>query len=273
MNRQAAIQFLKRFGAGVVIGIGSIVPGVSGGVLAVTMGLYERILEAITHFFRAPRHNAIFLLPFGLGAGFGILAFSNALAWLMSNYGEQILFLFIGFVVGGIPSLLRKANSEGFKARLLLSFAAGLAVMLLFARMELLAPATQNGGTIDFVTGLICGFILAVGTIVPGLSTSFILMYMGTYESILNAISVFDIPVLMSVGIGFVLGTLMIIKAVSYLFECFHAHAYYAVLGLLVGSILLILPPVRVGLPLLINLLLFTSGNILSYILEKNSKE
>ena len=101
MSRQDAVQFFKRFGAGAVIGLGSIVPGVSGGVIALTMGLYEAILEAITNFFQNPRRNILFLLPLGLGAGFGILVFSNLIAWLMENCKEQVLFLFIGFVAGG----------------------------------------------------------------------------------------------------------------------------------------------------------------------------
>src|SRR5690554_1248977 len=168
MNRLAVIQFFKMFGAGAVIGLGSIVPGVSGGVIAVTMGLYERALEAITHFFRAPRENAIFLLPLGLGAGFGVLTFSNVVAWSIANYREQVLFLFIGFVVGGIPSLLHKANSQGFRVSMLLTLSLGLIMILLPARLEFLAPATKSGGTLNVGMGLISGFILAIGTIVPG---------------------------------------------------------------------------------------------------------
>lgn len=271
MNRQGVLQFFKRFGAGAVIGVGSIVPGVSGGVMAVALGLYERILDSITRFFRSPRQNALFLLPLGLGAGVGILAFSSVVAWFMSNYGDQILFLFIGFVVGEIPSLIRKANSQGFRASLLLSFVFGLAMILLPARLELLVPATQSEGMIDFGMGLLCGFILAVGTIVPGMSTSFILMYLGTYESILHAISTLNFVVLFPVGIGFILGALAIIKVVDYLFKRFRAYAYYAVLGLLIGSIILILPPIKLSFMLVINILLFALGNVLAYLLEKKA--
>lgn len=269
MNRQGVGRFLQRVGAGALIGLGSIIPGVSGGVLAVTMGLYERILEAITSFFQDPRRNIIFLMPLGIGVGLGILGFSNVVAWSMANYGDQILFLFIGFVAGGIPSLLRKANSQGFKLRLLLAFFLGLVLILLPARLEILVSPNQSNGSINFIMGLICGFILAVGTIVPGMSTSFILMYLGTYEGILRAISRLDIPVLFPMGIGFLLGALAIVKLVAYLFSRHQGYAYYGVLGLLMGSIILIFPVIQVNIILLINVLLFISGYGLAYLLEK----
>ncbi|MGI6704978.1 MAG: DUF368 domain-containing protein [Clostridia bacterium] len=269
MNRQEVVRFLQRIGAGALIGLGSIIPGVSGGVLAVTMGLYEKILEAITGFFRNPRRNIIFLLPLGIGAGLGILAFSNVVAWSMANFGEQILFLFIGFVTGGIPSLLRKANSRGFKLRLLLALFLGLVLILMPARLELLVSPQQSNGSINFAMGLICGLILAVGTIVPGMSTSFILMYLGTYEAILRAISKLDIPVLFPMGIGFLLGALAIIKLVAYLFSRHQGYAYYGVLGLLIGSIILVFPGIQVNIVSLLNVLLFICGYGLSYLLEK----
>jgi len=268
MDKQATVQFFKKLGAGAVIGLGSIIPGVSGGVIAVTMGLYESILEAITSFFKNPRRNILFLLPLGIGAGFGILAFSNLIAWLMENYGEQVLFLFIGFVVGGIPSLFKKANSQGFKVKLLIFFILGLIIILLPTQLELIAHDSQ-GKELDFSMALLSGSILAVGTIVPGMSSSFILIYMGTYESILKAISTLDIMTLFPVGIGFLLGALMIIKIVNYLFKRFQAHSYYAVLGLLIGSIVLIVPPLSLSFKLLINILMFALGSVMAYFLEK----
>jgi len=269
MSRQAAIQFFKRLGAGAIIGIGSIVPGMSGGVIAVTMGLYERVLESITHFFQNPRNNAFFLLPLGLGAGFGILAFSNIVAWSMTNYREQVIFLFIGFVLGGIPSLLRKANRNGFKLNMLLPLILGLMMILLPARLELLARATQGDGSLSVVMGLISGVILAVGTIVPGISSSFLLMYLGTYQSIILAISTLDIPALIPVAIGALVSALAIIKVVSYLFERFPAYSYYAALGLLIGSIILVLPPFRFEPVLAINILLSAVGYATAYSLGK----
>lgn len=269
MSRQDAVQFFKRFGAGAVIGLGSIVPGVSGGVIALTMGLYEAILEAITNFFQNPRRNILFLLPLGLGAGFGILVFSNLIAWLMENCKEQVLFLFIGFVAGGIPAFFRKANSQGFKARLLIFFILGLIIILLPAQLELIATGSQQQ-KLDFTMALLSGFILALGTIVPGMSSSFILIYLGTYEAIIRAISTIDIMHLFPVGIGFLLGALLIIKIVAYLFKHFQAQAYYTVLGLLIGSIVLIVPPFSLDMKLLINILIFALGSALAYFLEKS---
>ena len=269
MNRQSIIRFLKKFGAGAFIGLASIVPGVSGGVIAVVMGLYESTLEAITNFFQNPRRNILFLLPLGLGAGFGVLVFSNLIAWLMEKCGEQVIFLFIGFVVGGIPALFRKANSRGFRAELLIFFIIGLIIILLPAQFELIDTAGQEQ-ELNFSMALLSGFILALGTIVPGMSSSFILIYLGSYEGIIRAISTIDIVYLFPVGIGFLLGALMIIKIVAYLFKHFQAQVYYVVLGLLIGSILLIVPPLSLDYKLLINILLFALGSVLAYFLERN---
>ena len=117
---------------------------------------------------------------------------------------------------------------------------------------------------------LLSGFILALGTIVPGMSSSFILIYLGTYEAIIRAISTIDIMHLFPVGIGFLLGALLIIKIVAYLFKHFQAQAYYTVLGLLIGSIVLIVPPFSLDMELLINILIFALGSALAYFLEKS---
>src|SRR5690606_30941882 len=104
--------------------------------------------------------------------------------------------------------------SQGFKARLLIFFILGLIIILLPAQLELIATGSQQQ-KLDFTMALLSGFILALGTIVPGMSSSFILIYLGTYEAIIRAISTIDIMHLFPVGIGFLLGALLIIKIVA----------------------------------------------------------
>jgi len=269
VEKLTTLEFIKKFLSGAIIGIGAIIPGVSGGVLAVSMGLYEKMLDAISNFFRSPRENIIFMFPIGLGAVFCIYGLSGVVAWSMQNYGSQVLFLFIGLVMGSIPSLVKKANDHGFKARYLCMAALGLVLILSLEYMELIAPTIKTGGELDFYTSMVCGAVLSVGTIVPGISTSFILIYLGTYEIIMQSIHTLNITALIPLGIGFAATSVVIVKIVNYLFKNFHAYSYYAVLGLLIGSIVLILPDVRFDVTLGFNIVLFVTGVSLQLLLEK----
>ena len=252
-------EFLKLFISGAVIGIGAIIPGVSGGVIAVSMGLYEKGLDAICNFFKSPVKNTLFLMPIGLGAVFCIYSLSGIVSWSMKSYGNQVIFLFFGLVVGSIPFLIKKANINGFKLKYLIFTLLGISLIMSLEYMELTVNSNVMNQNLDFVTAFICGAVLSVGTIVPGISTSFILIYLGTYESVMQAIHTLNLSVLIPMGIGFIIISLVIIKLVNYLFENFSSYAYYTVLGLLIGSMALIVPN-DISSMLILNILLFLAG-------------
>ncbi|MDD2495997.1 MAG: DUF368 domain-containing protein [Tissierellia bacterium] len=261
-------KFLKMFISGAVIGTGAIIPGVSGGVIAVAMGLYEKILDAVSNFFKSPKKNLIFLFPIGLGAVSCIYLLSGIVAWFMKNYSNQVIFLFFGLVVGSIPSLIKKANKNGFKVKYLIIAMLGIFLILSLEYLEFTVSSKNMSQSLDFVTAFICGAVLSVGTIVPGISTSFILIYLGTYENVMQAIHTLDLLVLIPMGIGFIATSLAIIKLVNYLFKNYTSYAYYAVLGLLIGSMVLIIPS-DISSMLLLNTLLFAAGFAIQIFLSK----
>ena len=210
---------------GAIIGIAAILPGASGGVIAVSMGVYRPVINAVVGFFKAVRRNALFLLPLGLGGVVGLFATSRLVEWLM----------------GGIPSFLKEANRHGFKKRYLFGTAFGIALVLLFAAGDKLV----TGGEIwpfNGWTAALAGVLIALGTVIPGISTSFILMYMGLYEPLLSALNHFNIPIMACVTAGAGITVLATITLVKRMFDRHHGYAYYAVLGLLAGSIALIFP-------------------------------
>ena len=216
-------HWLKKFSAGCLIGLGAIIPGVSGGVIAMALGLYEPILKAASGFFRSPGKNIRRLAPIALGAGLSAVAFSGAISWLLGAYRRQVLFLFIGLVCGSVPSFLRAANRNGFKACYLLAAAPALLLVLLMQRI----PPGAGEQAMDFSMLVLSGAILAVGIIVPGISASFILLYLGTYEGILKGLATGAFDVLTPVGIGFLAAAVLCVKALAYLFEHYHEYAYY----------------------------------------------
>ena len=108
-------DWFRRFLAGLIVGIGWILPGVSGGVIAVSLGIYSKMIDAVGSFHRQ-KENFLYLLPIGIGGCIGLFLVSNVLQWLMAEWYNDVVYFFIGLVIGGIPTLLREANSpQGFK--------------------------------------------------------------------------------------------------------------------------------------------------------------
>lgn len=252
--------FLSYFIKGMLIGIGAVAPGVSGGTLAVIFGLYERITDAIGNVFRNFRGNLIFFLPVILGGGFGVLAFSNIMKYLFLNYEVQVKYLFIGLMIGTLPSVFKEANKKGFRNIYILPCIIAFAVTILLIVFENsginVFPEAGNG----LLQLLSYGAIIGIGTIVPGISASFVLMYMGAYQIILEGVAAFNLTVLIPVGVGFVVSIVAFANIVSRLFKRFYGYTYYMVLGFVLGSIVAIFPGIGFNLIYLASTLLFILG-------------
>lgn len=280
--KSKVVFFLKRMLAGFVMGVGGILPGVSGGIMAVSMGIYEPMIAALYGFFKNAKRNAVFLLPLILGGALGLLGTSNLVEWFIVNYRFPVMYLFIGLVAGGIPTIIREGNAEcGFKKRYLIAIAVGAAFILTFAWLSSKAP---DGAKlpINFFTGLLAGGILAFGTIIPGISTSFILIFLGIYESLLGAVNrsvkalvgigsfaSADIVVLLGLALGFAVGAVLLIIFVKGMFDRHHGIAYYAVLGFLVSSMALIFPGFRWDWVQLLSAVLLVGGFVLALLMER----
>ena len=251
---------------GLVIGIGGILPGVSGGVMAVSLGIYRPMIDAVANFFKSPKKNILFLAPIGIGAALGLLLGAIVLDGVMVKYEAQVMFLFLGLVAGGIPSFIREANQRGFKVRYLIATIAGalVASTLLFLDKE--AAGSAEAESLRPLEALISGAILAVGTVIPGISTSFILMYLGWYKPAMSAVADFELVTLVFLGIGAVACALLTIKVARWLFDRFYGYAYYGVLGFLIISAILIFPGFSGGWDVVINLLLAAAGFVVAWL-------
>jgi len=252
--------FLERTLLGLVIGVASITPGVSGGAIAAAMGIYEPAVRAISDLRKNLRQNILYLIPLGIGAGVGVLLFSRVVEYLYGRWPCEILYLFFGIVAGSIPSLVRIANEKGFKPRYLWATGIALSVVLLAAFFEGGAPGAQAGLGFGFLEAVFYGMVLALGTIVPGISTSFILMYLGVYDDLLAAIAGMRVITLLPVALGFCAGALPLIRLANLLFKRFRAASYYGVLGFLAGSMIAVFPGLQSGWQLALDLALFAAG-------------
>ncbi|MBT9133765.1 MAG: hypothetical protein DDT39_00246 [Firmicutes bacterium] len=252
---------------GLVIGIAGITPGLSGGALAAAMGIYEPIIRALSSLARNFRQSALFLLPLACGGLVGVLAFSRVMEWLMLVAPSQVKLLFLGLVAGSLPALLREANSTGFRLRYLL--ASLLALVIMYQGAELLAWPRALNGNFTFLHYAYFGFIYAIGSIIPGISSSFVLIHIGAYDDLLRAIATAYAPVLIPAALGFGLGALLLVRVVEKFFSRYHGLAYYSIVGFLLGSALLIWPDFSLGWMLVLDAAVFAGGILLSVLLLK----
>ena len=234
--------FFRNFFKGLLIGIGSIAPGFSGGALAMILGIYEHMLHAVSNFFKDIKKHFLYLLPIGVGAAAGIIGFSNVLKYLLKTYPMPTSFTFAGLIIGTLPALFRIANKRGFKKSYILPFLITLAIAFSFVFIETgysNIPIKAHGSfSISALPALImCGFLIAGSVVIPGVSGSAMLMLFGVYSIVLEAISTIDIPVLLPLGIGFGIGVLVFTKLMEYLLKNYYGITFYAILGFVIGAI------------------------------------
>lgn len=263
------LNFLR----GVVIGVSNIIPGVSGGTMAVVMGIYDKLISSITNFFKNPKKNFIFLFQIAIGAIVGIIAFSKLIQFLLFNYQEQTNFFFIGLILGSCPILFKKATEKKINS---INYIWFLGTFILLISMGLLKePSTTVSvvTTLDVkscISILLAGFIAAATMILPGVSGSFVLMLLGLYETMVSAVSDFNIPLLFAGGIGALLGLVTTTKLIESLFNRYPQTAYMAILGLVLGSVFTIFPGFTMGLGGLASIVLGILGFGIAYLIGKN---
>jgi len=233
------INFLK----GIFVGIANVIPGVSGGTIAVITGIYDRLMGAVSGFFRggegSPKANIVFLLPIGAGMLTGLFGFSNVIVWARAFAPVQTSLLFAGLILGSLPFLWLLARKDGFKISYLIPF---LATLCLVAGLSLMneAPETEAIRSLNLSTGLWFFFTAIIGMaamVVPGLSGSFVLLLLGTYNSFVSSIKEFNIPLLLIFGFGALIGVLGIARLLDILLKRFHGYTYFGILGLVLGSL------------------------------------
>ena len=228
---------------GIFIGAGAIVPGVSSGVLCVIFGIYEKLLDSVLNFFKDIRHNIKFLFPIALGVGIGVLLFSNILNYLLYEFPIQTKSIFIGLIIGTIPSLIKEVNEkEKFKSQnvvyLLIALAIGIITVVLENRMSIVSNI--DGMNIMYL--VMCGAIMSIGIVVPGVSSTIILMLLGVYSVYLQSVANLYLPVLIPLGIGLILGSIIVMKLTKKLLENYYAKTFYSIIGFTIGSIFVLLP-------------------------------
>lgn len=240
MEHNKGIEWVIRMIKGVFVGTGFILPGVSGGALAAIFGLYERMITFMAHLTRNFKENVLFFLPVGIGMLLGIVLLSYPLGYFLEYHLAPTMWLFIGTILGTFPSLWKEAGKKGREIKhiavLMAALTAGLA-FLLFGSEMFQGQVPQNFGT-----WIIAGGIIALGMLIPGLSPSNFLLYMGMYGAMVEAFKRLDLTVLVPIAIGGIVCVLSLSKLVDILFNKAYAVLFHIILGVVIASTLMIIP-------------------------------
>ncbi len=225
---------------GLIIGLGKIIPGVSGGMLAISLGVYEKGLDALSHFFRNVKENTKFLCLLGLGILISVVLMSKLIKFSLDNYYLSTMLLFIGLIAGGLPKLFEKVKGKGSMYNFLAFLLSFSSLFILFAFNNQMIVMNSNG----FVFLVLMGIIDAFTMIVPGISGTAILMLFGAYDNVISALSnltsvsllLSNMEVLLPFGIGMIIGIIVFIKLIAFLFNKFNITMYFIVIGLAISS-------------------------------------
>ena len=266
MKKDHIITFFK----GLVIGGTMLVPGVSGGTMAMTLGIYGRLIEAVSTLRQLNRRKLLFLALFTLGGGLGMLIFSNPLLLLLERWPRPTIYFFLGAVAGAVPMICRHAQVRSFSPRYVLYIVLGvLAVLALSVLPTDLIPEEASKGLLHIVLLMAAGFFAAIALILPGVSVSYFLLLLGLYDKTMRAISRVDLVFLLPLLIGLVIGILLATKLLDRAMSRYPNATYLIILGFVLGSIIDTFPGVPLGWESLACLLTASVGFCLILLLSR----
>ena len=226
---------MRNFLKGIVVGIGGIAPGLSGSVLLVILGLYQKAINAIGTLFKDFKNNVKFLFPLVLGFGVGVIIFSKIVDFLLVNYEMYTRFAFLGLVIGTIPLFYKEVKKEGFKKKyyIYILVAAILGLSVFFFNKNLFPEVTNP----NLFQSVILGVAVAGSSIVPGVDSAVILSSLGLYELYVSSLADFNLSILIPAGFGLVIGALVISFIINKLIKRFYTATFSIIFGLFLSII------------------------------------
>ena len=248
--------------AGVLFGLANVIPGVSGGTMAVVFGVYERLIGILSDPIKGIKKEWKFILVFGIGAVIGILAFGKLMNWLLERYPSQSAMFFVGVILGSLPMLFKSSFMQGGKVRItagtLIAFLIGFGIMIPMiaaGNTDEAKAAAKAGAALGSVNlgqaalMLVYGVIASSTMIIPGISGSFVMLLLGVYGKIIAAVAALTSSNMMSAvilllpfGVGVVLGLVFCSKLIKFLLNKYPNITYAAIFGFVVGSIGCVFP-------------------------------
>ena len=235
-------SWIARVIKGIVIALGFILPGISGGVLAAILGIYERMISFLAHPFKDFKANVLYFIPVAIGMLLGIGLFSYPIEYLLENYQVYVLWSFAGAIIGTVPSLLKESTRESDRDKIDLVW---FWTTFILSGLGLYALNFVVGSlSASFASFILAGALLALGVLVPGLSPSNLLLILGLYAPMLTGFKTFDLfGTFLPIGIGAGVTLIIFSKLMDHALNNYHSRVYHFIIGIVLSSTLLILIP------------------------------
>ena len=243
------LAILRDFLYGIIMGLTSTIPGISFGTIAILLNFYEKFLNSVS--LVNIKHNLAFLIPLLTGCVIGIFSFSRLVTFLLTNHEMVTYFAFIGMIIGCTPMIYKRANFDGVKLINIAVFLFAFLFMFFMAFMAFMSDETHVNQTLAQIGGLtpsvltwvfFAGFFSGMGMMIPGISGAIIFLMFGAYTVAVEAVSTFNVPLILVVGTGVILGSLTGVKLIKIILAHKPQIVYCAVLGLIIGSVFIIYP-------------------------------
>ncbi|WP_164671018.1 DUF368 domain-containing protein [Virgibacillus doumboii] len=263
----------KNIYRGMIMGASDVIPGVSGGTIAVLLGIYDRLIAAINGLFSKDWKKQLgFLIPLAIGVGTAILLLSHVIGWLFEHYPGPTKFFFLGLIIGVLPYLFHKADVKNkFRTKHFILLLIGAVVVGALALLEASEGAViENVTTSTYILLFFSGFIGSSAMILPGISGSFMLYVIGVYATVMTAISNFQLDIIAVTGAGIVIGIVFMSKIVNFFLTNYYTGTFAVIIGMVIGSVFVVFPgfPADTSLVLL-SIVTFAAGLFVAYILGK----
>ncbi len=267
--KTSVINFFKS----VLIGASALIPGISGGTMAIALGIYDTLLRSLSRFCEDKRKNTLFLTVFVLGAGIGIVMFSGWVLWLFNTFALPMIYFFIGCVFGSVPMLFRRGGVKKIKIGDVLWVLLGYLCVTGVSQLPVGLCVIEGSYLFKFVMLLAAGVIIAAAFILPGISTSYILLLLGIYDITLTAIYSFNIAFLLPLVAGGLVGTFLCARILENALKRHSKQSYMLIIGFVLGSVFEIVPGLPVGAESFVCVLTFALGFLLIKIILRYSEE
>lgn len=253
---------------GMLVGFGAIMPGISGGTLCVAFGMYQPLIEILAHPVKGMKKHVKVVIPFIIGAAAGFIGLSGLAGYLLDKNSMIMTCIFVGFIIGTFPELVNDAGKKGRNVSSYIAMIAGFVIMFVILMV------LRKGSAISMETGvwsyLFCGILWGLSFIVPGLSSSSLLMFFDLYQPMLEGISKFNLAVILPVGTGAVTCALLLSGVVNKALEKYYSVISHCIIGIVAATTLMILPSWNeLAHNILIAIVSIAGGAILSYMLGK----
>lgn len=267
------LDIIVKFVKGFVIGSSMLIPGVSGGTMAIILNIYDQLINAVSRIRKDIKGNGLLLINYAVGGLVGILLLSGPLLDLVERWPMPTMYFFCGCILASIPPLYEKVKADRIRIRNIIVALLGIGIGI---SLKLIPEGLFDVGSAMsikmFILLAIAGFIIAVALILPGISGSYMLLVLGMYKVTLNALKTLDIPYLIPLVIGLFIGTFGTARVIDNLMAKHPQFIYMLIIGFMLGSLFNIFPGIPSGGQIPISLVCLAAGILVIFIIVSGGK-